>query len=107
MADALRATPEDLDRTATVAKNISASLSGLMTRTMSQVDTVLATWTGTAPPAFMQQTSTWQKAMTDLITELDRVGVATKQSADHQRNADADSLSVVNNVAPATGLKPF
>jgi WXG100 family type VII secretion target len=107
MTQALHATPEDLDATALVATNIAGSLDGLVKRTMTQVDTVLATWQGTAPPAFMQQCSTWQQTMTTLITELNRVGEAAKKSAEIQRTADQDSLSMVNNVQPPAGLKPF
>jgi WXG100 family type VII secretion target len=103
----LRATPEDLDVASKKAMDIAGALEGLRSRTMTQANTVIATWCGTAPPAFTQQMSTWHTAMTNLINELTRVGNAAKQSADHQRNADQTSTAAVNNVQPAAVLKPF
>lgn len=103
----LWATPEDLDVASKKALDTAGALEGLKSRTMTQVNTVIATWCGAAPPAFTQQVSTWNTAMTNLINELTRVGHAAKQSADHQRNADQTSTAAVNNVQAPVALKPF
>jgi WXG100 family type VII secretion target len=103
----LHATPEDLDTASKKAFDIAGLLEGLRSRTMTQANTVLATWCGAAPPAFMQQIGTWETAMKNLINELNRVGTAAQQSAGVQRNADQSSTQAVNAVAPAAALKPF
>ena len=84
--------------------NSVGNLNGFVQRIETQVQALMASWQGSAPPLFAQQHQQWRTDMTALTKELERVSVATQKSAQQQLQADEQSKQALNRPV-SDGLK--
>ena len=95
----VHATISDLDNAYANGTNVLNDVRALISQLNIKIDGMLATFTGQARAAFEIQHINWNDQMNRLTTELDRILIATKASADKQRQLEADSMAAVNGAA--------